>query len=578
MALSARRTLPPLLVALIFSLSACAPQPSPSPTASSTSSPPQEQRSAPADAATPTSAPSPDTLAAAIRDVISEDLSALSTQRGDELRRFYEQRSFAPAWYADGQWRAAADSLLHTLQRSDRQGLAPADYQTSTLQQRLDTLAATPSPRTIARLDTRMTAAALDYASDVYNGRIAPEAVDPDWYVPDDTINAAKDLQQSLHDGDLSKTLRQMAPDHAAYQRLRRALGRYQVLAEEGGWPTIPAGDVLHPGDSSARVPTLRKRLAMTDDLPPRAAAEQDSTFDAALAGALHHFQQRHGLTTDSLLGPSTREALNVPAEERARQIALNLERWRWLPQDLGARHVMVNIPAFQLSAYRGDELALQMEVIAGSAYSGRATPIFADTMEYVIFRPYWNIPPSIANEEILPKARGNRDYLVSNNYQIVSHYGPGAEVYDPYSTDLSRVVSGELRLREKAGPTNALGLVKFMFPNQYAVYLHDTPADHLFSKVERDFSHGCVRLERPKDFAAFVLNNKPDWTRERIDRAMHEGSWQRVDLEAPIPVYLAYWTAFVDQDGTVHFREDLYDHDGTLDRKLQQAAPSPNA
>jgi murein L,D-transpeptidase YcbB/YkuD len=316
----------------------------------------------------------------------------------------------------------------------------------------------------------------------------------------------------------------------------------------------------------------------MTNDLSRLEATELDSAYDAALAGAIYQFQQRHSLTTDSLLGPSTLEVLNVPVDERVRQIELNLERWRWLPDNLGQRYVLVNIPNFQLKAYRDGDVVEKMEVIAGKAYDDRATPIFADSMAYVIFRPFWNIPPSIANEEILPKARGNRDYLVNNNYQIVSHYGPGAEVYDPYTTSLDRVASGELRLREQAGPSNALGLVKFMFPNQYAVYLHDTPADHLFSEAERDFSHGCVRVGRPKDLAIFALSQKPEWTPQRIDEAMHQGSWQRVDLDTPIPVYLAYWTAFVNQDGTVHFREDLYDHDSALDRALRQAAPSTSS
>jgi murein L,D-transpeptidase YcbB/YkuD len=509
---------------------------------------------------------------------VQDSLGTISTRRGDALRRFYEHRAFRPAWYDDGRWHDAADSLTAVLRRADRHGLVPADYGAAALAQSLsDTTAAALAPSALARLDVRLTAAAIDYATDLFNGRIAPEAVDPDWYLRDDTTDVGTMLTDALARDSVPGALRRMAPRHPGYQRLQDALGTYRTLADAGGWPTVPAGDVLHPGDTSARVPVLRERLAMTNDLPAPDALERDSAYDAALARAVHHFQQRHGLTTDSLLGPSTRAALNVPATERARQIALNMERWRWLPDDLGRRHVLVNIPAFRLKAYRDGDLALRMDVVAGAAYQSRETPIFADTMEYVIFRPFWNIPPGIANGEILPKARGNRDYLVDNNYQIVSHYGPGAEVYDPYATSLDRVASGELRLREKAGPTNALGLVKFMFPNEYAVYLHDTPADHLFSKVERDFSHGCVRVERPEDLAVFVLSEKDDWTRDRIRRAMHQGSWQQVDLDAPIPVYLAYWTAFVDPDGTVNFRQDVYDHDGALDRALRQSAPDQN-
>ncbi|MDX1548883.1 MAG: L,D-transpeptidase family protein, partial [Rhodothermales bacterium] len=198
-------------------------------------------------------------------------------------------------------------------------------------------------------------------------------------------------------------------------------------------------------------------------------------------------------------------------------------------------------------------------------SYGGRATPVFTDEMEHLIFSPYWNIPPSIANEEILPKARGNRAYLVENNFQIVSHYGPGAEVYDPYSTPLSRVESGELRLREKPGPSNALGLVKFMFPNDMAIYLHDTPADHLFDESERDYSHGCIRVERPEDLAVWALSRKAGWDRARIQDALQNGEWEQVDLDEHIPVYILYFTAFAEDDGTVRFYDDLYDHDADL-------------
>ena len=567
-----------LVFALLLTAPACA-SPSTSPPQHTTSSEPGDVVNTSAEQnRTP-----PDTLAAGVRALIEDDLAGLPLadfRHAEDLRRLYEQRSYRPAWYAQGTPRAVADSALATLRQADARGLVPADYNVEALQQLLEHVsdAEAPSPREVARFDVLLTAATMDYATDLYNGRIDPSAVDPDWYVADDTTNVARALQRGLEQGDVTAVLRDMVPPHEVYQRLEHAYRTYRTIAERGGWPTVPEGDVLHPGDSSARVPVLRERLAVTDDLPRAEAAEQDSLYDAQLAGAVYRFQQRHGLATDSLLGPSTREALNVPAAERVRTLALNLERWRWLPEHLGARHVLVNIPAFQLTAYRDGEVAQQMEVIAGKAYDGRATPVFADTMEHLIFSPFWNIPPSIANEEILPKARGNRSYLVNNNYEIVSHYGPGAAVYDPYSTSLARVASGELRLREKPGPTNALGLVKFMFPNEYAVYLHDTPADHLFDQSERDFSHSCVRVERPLDLAVYALSKQPAWTRDRIDEAMHDGEWQQVDLEHPIPVYLVYWTAFVDEDGTVHFREDIYDHDEALDRALRRAAPSASS
>ena len=342
--------------------------------------------------------------------------------------------------------------------------------------------------------------------------------------------------------------------------RLAEALSRYESIEAEGGWPTLPPGDVLEAGDTSAQVPTLRKRLAATGDLPAALASAEDSVYSRELAGALAAFQKRHGIVSDSLVGPNTREQLNISVEQRIAQIEASLDRWDELPDTLGSRYVLVNLPEFKLRAFENGDEVLQMAVIVGKEYDGRSTPVFSDSMEYVIFRPYWNIPPSIANEEILPKARGNRSYLVENDYEIVSHYGPDATVYDTYSTSLDRVASGELRLRQESGPSNALGLVKFMFPNDLAIYLHDTPADHLFDKVERDFSHGCIRVERPVDLAVWVLQDKPEWTRDRVQRAMQEGDWQRVDLDEEIPVHLVYQTVFVDEDGTVHFREDIYD------------------
>lgn len=350
------------------------------------------------------------------------------------------------------------------------------------------------------------------------------------------------------------------AHTHPAYQRLRAATERYRQIADDGGWPDISAGELLQEGDTSARVIPLRERLAVTGDLS--APVFGDSAYDNAVAEAVLAFQRRHGLTEDGVLGPETRGALNVSAREKVRQMERNLRRWESLPEDLGDRYVLVNIPEFRVRAYRQDDEEFSMRIIVGAEYDSRATPLFSDRMEYVVFRPYWNIPASIATDEILPEARQDRSYLTRNGYQIVSHYAPDARVYDVHSTDLDRVASGELRLRQKPGPQNALGLVKFMFPNEYAVYLHGTPHQHLFEEGERAFSHGCIRVEHPDELAEFVLSRQGGWTPERIDEAMQAGERQQVDLEETFPVYILYFTVFVDEDGTVGFFKDLYGHD----------------
>lgn len=318
---------------------------------------------------------------------------------------------------------------------------------------------------------------------------------------------------------------------------------------------------------------TLRQRLAVTGELDTEAAEGEDAKqYDEALADAVRTFQTRHGLKQDGKLDESTLQALNIPAAERVREIELNLERWRWLPQELGDRHIVVNIPAFQLRAFADGEQVKRMDVIVGKEYNDRDTPIFVDRMQYLVFRPYWNIPHGIATEEILPKAREDEAYLADNDYQIVPSFAADAEPREVNSENMDKVAAGEWQLRQDAGPQNSLGLVKFLFPNDYAVYLHDTPADSLFDKVERDFSHGCIRVHHPAQLADWVLDNQDDWDRERIDEAMNGGERRRVELESPIPVYLLYWTAFANNGDAVQFREDLYGHDQRLDEALQEA------
>lgn len=511
-------------------------------------------------------ASSDSTVAVAIEDLLAQNLPDNlpdnARQNEEILTSFYEARHHRPAWVASNAAGAQAEALLDALNQADQHGLDPGFYDTEQLQQRLDT---TDDAEALAELDVLLSAAFIDYASDLDAGRIDPMGVDQEWHAEQEETDYAALLASALERGNVQEALADLAPAHEGYQRLKKELARYQALAEDGDWPVIPDGDVLHVGDTSPRVPALRERLAQAGYL--EATSASDSVYSEALAEAAYQFQQTNGLAGDSLLGPEMLAALNVPIEERIRTIQLNLERWRWLPRDLGERHVLVNVPAFKLFAYDENEVEQDMKVIVGAAYSGRGTTIFTDMMEYLVFSPYWNIPPGIANEEILPEARNDRDYLVRNNYEIVSHYAPDATVYDPYSTSLSRVASGELRLREKPGRGNSLGGVKFMFPNNNAIYLHDTPADHLFDRVERDFSHGCVRVERPVDLAAYALRDKPEWTRQRIESAMFDGNREQVNLDEPIPVYLLYFTAYVEEDGRVRFFRDLYEHDEELAR-----------
>jgi L,D-transpeptidase YcbB len=342
-----------------------------------------------------------------------------------------------------------------------------------------------------------------------------------------------------------------------ARDRLARALDRYRRIERGGGWPQVPEGDLVAPGDTAAaQVEALRRRLAATGNLGD--AAPAGAVYDDALAGALARFQARHGLVVDSLLGGNTREALNVDAATRVRQMEQTLARWEDLPafpRGAGSRYVLVNVPEFTVRAFEDGREALKMGVVVGAAYDGRETPFFNDRMEHVIFRPYWNVPHSIATEELVPQGPSA---LQSKGFEVVSHYAPDARVYAMTAANLRRVSSGALRLRQKSGPDNALGLVKYMFPNQYAVYLHDTPADHLFSESRRAFSHGCIRLERPADFGAWVLGPQ-GWDKARVQEAMTTGERQQVNLESEIPVYIVYLPVWADESGDVHFLPDVY-------------------
>jgi len=296
-------------------------------------------------------------------------------------------------------------------------------------------------------------------------------------------------------------------------------------------------------------------------------AATTASVFDAATREALKRFERRHGLAADGRLDREVRAALNVPVEDRIRQIELNLERWRWLPDTLGDRYVLVNIPTYHLTAVDHGQIGLQMRVVTGKQDS--PTPIFSDEMTTVVFSPYWNVPPDIARNETMPAVMRDPGYLGRNNLEVVR----GGRVLDPWSVDWSR--PGDVQFRQRPGAHNALGGVKFMFPNQFDVYLHDTPADALFARVERDYSHGCVRLEQPFEMARWVLQDRSEWTPEKIQAAMSSGREQHIALKHHIPVYIVYETVWVDDDGTEEFRKDVYGHDARQERVLP-ASPIP--
>lgn len=330
----------------------------------------------------------------------------------------------------------------------------------------------------------------------------------------------------------------------------------------------------MERGHSGDRVALLRERLLATGDLTtnPKASA---TLFDEAAEQTVLKFQRRHGLEDDGIVGPATLEALNVSAGQRVRQIELNMERWRWLPQDLGDRHLLVNIAGFDLDVVAGGTTVLSMRVIVGRDY--RRTPVFSDRVTYLVFSPYWHVPPSIAVQDILPALKKDPHYLEKKNVRVFRGSGSDVREVDSRSIDWTKVgpSSFNYSFRQDPGPDNALGHVKFMFPNKFNVYLHDTPARELFHKTERAFSSGCIRIEKPGDLAELLLRDDPTWDRQRVRSAMGAGVEQTVRLRVPVPIHVLYWTAWVGEDGLLHFRKDIYGRDRRLDEALGESPPA---
>jgi murein L,D-transpeptidase YcbB/YkuD len=491
------------------------------------------------------------------------------------VRRLYESTAYQPVWLVDGRGRPAIAVLREQIQRASEDGLNPADYDVGPA----DTLQAAKGrglfkkgsdPEPLLDADIRLSHAFLKFAAHLERGRVRPGQVDEHWLGSQREEDLVKTLKAAVDSGKIGESLERLRSQHPQYAALKKVLARYRQVAINGGWSTLPAGMALKPGRPDPQVAVLRAHLMATGDLSETAATPAAAPiFDAATQDALERFERRHGLVADGRLDREVLAALNVPVEDRIRQIELNLERWRWLPDTLGDRYVLVNIPTFHLTAVDHGEVGLQMRVVTGQQDS--PTPIFSDEMTTVVFSPFWNVPPDIARNETMPAAMRDPGYLGRNNLEVVR----AGRVLDPWGVDWSR--PGNVQFRQRPGAHNALGGVKFMFPNQFDVYLHDTPADALFARVERDYSHGCVRLEKPFEMAQWVLQDRPEWSPEKIRAAMTSGREQHIALKRHIPVYIVYETVWVDDDGTVEFRDDIYGHDARQDRVLP-ASPIPRS
>jgi murein L,D-transpeptidase YcbB/YkuD len=496
------------------------------------------------------------------------------------LPSFYERRLYRPAWSDKRGPTRLADDLVGALRRADLEGLRSEDYHLAGIEAVLAAVRADAkrgpaiAPDRWAELDLLLTDAFLVYGAHLLAGRVDPETLRPEWVANRRSADVAAVLEAALASGHIAGALEKLTPHHQGYRRLREALARYREVAARGGWPAIPDGSTLQRGGRGHPVELLRERLRLEDDLGPAEEGDAD-LFDEALEQAVRKFQRRHGLEPDGAVSDATLAALNVRVERRVEQLELNLERWRWLPQDLGRRHIIVNIAAFELEVVDGEAVVLSMRVVVGRPYN--RTPVLSDTMRYLVLNPYWHVPRSIAAEELLPKVRRDPSYLARYKVRVFPGSSPDAREVDPATVDWSAVTPAAFpfRLRQDPGPLNALGRVKFMFLNKYNVYLHDTPARPLFEESQRDFSHGCIRIQQPIELALYLLRQDRRWNRDALLRALDGAVDRSMPLPEPMPIHLLYWTAWADGDGTIQFRRDIHGRDRPLLEALRARPPT---
>lgn len=486
-----------------------------------------------------------------------------------------------PAWTANGRPTRQALTVIGILGDVATRGLDPRDYDSAELATMARALDARSDSAQLARFDVALSRSVIRLLTDLREGRTDPRRLG--FHLPShsrlDLATMAVGVSTAL---DPNVVITSAEPVYTGYRALEATLARYRTLAADTSLKAPPpATGTLHVGDSYAGAESLRRLLVALGDLSPGAAASdvaQGAQYTTTLSTAVAAFQLRHGLLGDGVAGPATMRALRVPLAHRVQQIELTLERWRWLPDTVPPRYAVVNIPSFRLYLFENDRYAskpeIRMNVIVGRAGRSRATPIFTGTMSEVVFRPYWDIPISIARNEIIPATRRRSGYFADQNLEIVSGGDVGARIYPLNSTNLSRVASGALRIRQRPGPDNSLGLAKFLFPNDFNVYLHDTPARSLFSQSQRDFSHGCIRVQDPPSLAEFVLRDQSGWDRSSIDSAMHGTKTVRISMSHPVAVYILYQTAVVAPEGIVYFYDDLYGHDAKLAQELARRRP----
>jgi len=474
------------------------------------------------------------------------------------LERFYEERDFSPAWDT----RAKLSALLNAIETSHRHGLSPQDYNRGALRRLSDAAAFRPSAGLAAELEVRATAALARLALHLHHGKVDPVAIAPSWNFsrPMDGIDLVDALHAIIDAPRMQDALDGLAPDDAYYRGLMDALARYRLIVAHGGWPRVPGGETLGRGMSSSRVAALRARLEISGDHPPAPAAADPARFDAKLEAAVRRFQRRHGLRVDGLVGPDTLAALNVPAGARVDQLRINMERARWVFQDLEERFLLVNIARYRVMLIERGRVSWRTRAVVGRPF--RQTPVFKARMTHLEFNPTWTVPRTILKKDLLPEIRRDPGVLQRKNMRLLDFDGRPVA---PGSVDWATIPAAAFpyMVRQAPGPDNPLGRVKFIYPNPHDVYMHDTPLRRQFRRAGRAFSSGCIRLEKPLELARILLAGT-EWDAAAIERVIASGETRSVYLPRPITVLTLYGTAAPSADG-VDFTADVYGRDARL-------------
>lgn len=498
-----------------------------------------------------------------------KSIAGIPLRHKQQLKKIYAARRYVPLWSKSGQLTSTCEAVIDELKNCPSLGLHPAHYYTQVLSSWLEM----QNQSTISQLEMVLSDSLYEYFDNLANGQLDQRPGDNGWVQKRSRTDVAHHaLKFFSGDASFHETIDQLQPHNTRYTTLLTALKQHQLVANRGGFTRVASGPTLKPGHQGLRVAQVHQRLIESGDVDINHATTSD-TYNWEITEGVKSFQQRHGLDDDGILGNKTLEELNVPIEHRIAQLEVNLDRWRWLAKDLGGNNIIVNVPGYELNLTLNYHHAFNMPVVVGKPEN--QTPIFSDEMEHLVFNPAWHVPVSITRDELLPKELSSTGFLDRNNFVAVSlsdRRTRPISTLSEHDLEPGRFIS-KYRLRQLAGKSNALGALKFMFPNQYSIYLHDTNAKHLFSRTTRAFSHGCVRVEDPQKLARTILMHD-GMDNQRLDSAINAKDTKTVKLQNALPVHITYQTSWVDLYGRVQFRKDIYDHDKRAIRNYQDARP----